>query len=79
MNMKLYFSNMEDPRQKSKTQHDLLEIIAMTIIAVAGDCVVLCQDLAQNKVRNFRDSRGSEYRYAGLRPDPRFIALALGA
>ena len=38
MNMKLYFSNLEDPRQKSKTQHDLLEIIAMTIIAVAGDC-----------------------------------------
>ena len=38
MNMKLYFSNLEDPRQKAKTQHDLIEIIAMTIIAVAGDC-----------------------------------------
>ena len=38
MNIKLYFSNLEDPRQKAKTQHDLIEIIAMTIIAVAGDC-----------------------------------------
>lgn len=38
MNMKLFFSNLEEPRQKAKTRHDLIEIIAMTIIAVAGDC-----------------------------------------
>ena len=33
MNMKLFFSNLEEPRQKAKTRHDLIEIIAMTIIA----------------------------------------------
>ena len=38
MNMKLFFSNLEEPRQKAKTRHDLIEIIAMTIIAIAGDC-----------------------------------------
>ena len=58
-------------------QLDEEEIKEMDLETSLG--VVLCQDLAQNKVRNFRDSRGSEYRYAGLRPDPRFIALALGA
>ena len=38
MNTKLFFSYLKEPRQKAKTRHDLIEIIAMTIIAVAGDC-----------------------------------------
>ena len=41
--------------------------------------MVLCQDLVQNKVRGFRESRGDGKRYAGLCPDPRFYALTLGA
>ena len=38
MNIRLFFSDLRDERQGMKVQHDLLEIIAMTIIAVAGDC-----------------------------------------
>lgn len=38
MNIRLFFSDLRDERQGMKVQHDLLEIIAMTIVAVAGDC-----------------------------------------
>ena len=38
MNIRLFFSNLKDDRQGMKVQHNLLEIIAMTIIAVAADC-----------------------------------------
>lgn len=38
MNIRLFFSDLKDERQGMKVQHDLLEIIAMTIISVAADC-----------------------------------------
>ena len=38
MNIRLFFSDLRDERQGMKVQHDMLEIIAMTIIAVAADC-----------------------------------------
>lgn len=42
--------------------------------------MVLCQDFGQNKVRNFRVSRGSGDCYAGALPQTkRFIAITPGA
>ena len=38
MNIRLFFSDLGDERQEMKVQHDMLEIVAMTIIAVAADC-----------------------------------------
>lgn len=38
MNIRLFFCDLQDDRQAMKVQHELLEIIAMTIIAVAADC-----------------------------------------
>ncbi|MCR5127864.1 MAG: ISAs1 family transposase [Lachnospiraceae bacterium] len=38
MNIRLFFSDLKDHRQTMKVQHDLLEIIAMTLIAIAADC-----------------------------------------
>ena len=38
MNIRLFFCDLKDERQGMKVQHNLLEIVAMTIIAVAADC-----------------------------------------
>ena len=38
MNIRLFFCDLKDHRQGMKVQHDLLEIIAMTLIAIAADC-----------------------------------------
>ena len=38
MNIRLFFCDLKDERQGMKVQHNLLEIIAMTIISVAADC-----------------------------------------
>ena len=38
MNVRLFFCDLKDDRQGMKVQHNLLEIIAMTIISVAADC-----------------------------------------
>ena len=38
LNIRLFFSDIHDDRQPMKVRHDLLEIIAITIIAVAADC-----------------------------------------
>lgn len=38
MNIRLFFSELKDHRQAMKVQHELLEIIAMTLIAIAADC-----------------------------------------
>lgn len=38
MNIRLFFCDLNDHRQAMKVQHDLLEIIAMTLIAIAADC-----------------------------------------
>ena len=36
--MKKHFETIEDPRQQWKIEHDLLEIIVMTICAVISGC-----------------------------------------
>ena len=38
MNIRLFFCDLKDERQGMKVQHNLLEIVTMTIIAVAADC-----------------------------------------
>ena len=38
LNMELYFGNISEKRQAAKIRHSLIEIIAITIIAVIGDC-----------------------------------------
>lgn len=38
MNIRLFFCDLKDERQGMKVRHDLLEVIAMTIIAIAADC-----------------------------------------
>ena len=38
LNMEMYFGNIEEKRQAAKIRYSLIEVIAITIIAVIGDC-----------------------------------------
>ena len=58
--MMKYFENITDPRQHWKVEHNLHEIVIMTICAVMSGCEIWeeISDFSRVKVKIFREKLG---------------------